>query len=232
MVDLAPPGRRPSVGSIRQHASDADLKGLRDHNESPVPPPVLSPPTRRPGTADRPLSSRKSAWINPLDVHYVRNRDSTPGNGPETPPTNSESAAVSPFSDFEFGVGSKKSGSMKTEQSVHPEGYPSPPASINSIDPLSSVPIVNPDNRPSSSRRNAPPSGLRRVNTLDEIEGPPTPERTVSQTSEDQHLSAIDSASSKPVVRNVRAKRETLAFHQPRQPSMIMDFDGAPEKRW
>ncbi|KAH8180222.1 hypothetical protein LIA77_01741 [Sarocladium implicatum] len=232
MVDLAPPGRRPSIGSIRQHASDADLKGQRDHIESPLAPPALTPPTRRPGTADRPVSSRKSTWINPLDVHYVRSRDSTPGNHPETPPMNNESATMSPFSDFEFGIGSKKPGSAKTEQLAHPEGYPSPPASINSVDPLSSVPSVNPDNRPSSSRRNAPPSGLRRVNTLDEIEGPPTPERTVSQTSEDQHLAVSDNAGGKPVVRNVRAKRETLAFHQPRQPSMIMDFDGLPEKRW
>ncbi|KAL2212834.1 hypothetical protein CC79DRAFT_1318737 [Sarocladium strictum] len=226
MVDLAPPGRRPSVGSLRQASSDADLRGVRGRNESPAPPPVLAPPTRRPGTADRPLSSRKSAWINPFDTPFVR--DPEPVSQPDTPQTNNGSATMSPFSDFEFGLAPKGSSSSKVDRPAN-EGYPSPPASISSIDPLSSVPTVNPDQRPSSSRRNAPPSGLRRVNTLDEIERPPTPERTVSQTSYDQPSTGENKTA---VVRNVRAKRETLAFHQPRQPSMIMDLDGLHEKKW
>ncbi|KAK0392915.1 hypothetical protein NLU13_2409 [Sarocladium strictum] len=225
MVDLAPPGRRPSVGSLRQTTSDTDTRGWRDRNESPVPPPVLSPPSRRPGTGDRPLSSRRSAWINPLDVHYVR--DPAAASQPDTPRTNG-SATTTPFSDFEFGLAPKNS-APKTEP-PSTEGYPSPPASISSVDHLHSVPSVNPDNRPSSSRRNAPPSGLRRVNTLDEVEGPPTPERTLSQTSQEQP--STSDGGGRAVVRNARAQRETLAFHQPRQPSMIMDLDGAHEKRW
>lgn len=169
---------------------------------------------------------------------FDRSSSGRPHQDPETPQT---LLTLSPFSDFEFGLLPQKnsiSGPNKAEfgARVGTEGYPSPPASISSNDPgVVPPPSVNPDTanaRPSSSRRNQPqPSGLRRINTLDDADSPPTPERTVSQASEDQTAHSSTS-SAKSVVRNVRVRRDTMAFHQPRQVSMAMDVDTFQERKW
>ena len=259
MVDLSAPGRRPSVSSLRHHASDANLRGPMAATNGgiiglPVPAnPLAEPSGSRPGTPNRP-GSRKSEWVNPLDVHFVkdngpRSQPGSPGLSPAltlgtsaTTMPKSPLSPASPFSQFEFGLGGelKKTASnasadttlsnndAKMEDRTTTPSQVSPPAP--GVIPRSpTFPVKSPErsisssSRPGISRPSAP-SALRRVETapagtlLDEPS--PTAAAAASPVA-DQHQPGGEA----PVIRNVRAKRDTLAMHTPRRRSFTMEVD-------
>ncbi|KAK2594072.1 hypothetical protein QQS21_008221 [Conoideocrella luteorostrata] len=236
MVDLAPPGRRrPSVGSLRHAASDMNLR------PGTALPTALGGSGLRPGTPSRPASSKKAGWVNPLDVHFCKDpASSRPGTalGPNTAAFAASRAPPTPTSPRNFlgnlDLGPSAGGSevnahtatnpsstfngRKSDEEVTAQnGYPSPPQSDRNSDrAFSPVNVPNSDNGHSSSKRNAP-SGLRKM----DVQGPkslPSPAPSVQRTSEDR--------SEGPIIRNVPARRETMAFHQPRRGSFALDFEG------
>ncbi|KAH6980907.1 hypothetical protein BKA56DRAFT_616732 [Ilyonectria sp. MPI-CAGE-AT-0026] len=206
MVDLAAP-RAPGLGSSRFHSSDLNINTRFNGSSTSLvmPAPIGSPAANRPGTPTRPgtATSKKTEWDNPFHVHFG-GKDSA-GNTPISP-----TAGKNSLEQFEFGIAANHSRDTSNPAIT---GYPSPPPSILSGDqPFSPI---NPDGRPSSSRRNAP-SALRNV----EITGPmalPSPAASVARTSEDVW--------DIPVIRNVQAKRDTLTFHTPRRQSFSMEVD-------
>lgn len=235
MVDLAPPQRRPSVGSLRHAASDLNL---RPGTALPAP---LGGSGLRPGTPSRPSGAVKADWVNPLDVHFCRDPTSS---RPGTPLGSSTTVVAAPttsavpaspknrLGQFDFGQsagGEEASRNIKKnspqtcvtnckpdEEPATQNGYPSPPQSDRNSDrAFSPVNVPASEKLSSSSKRNAP-SALRKV----DVPGPkalPSPAPSVQGSGEDR----ADS----PVVRNVPARRDTFAFHQPRRRSFTMEFE-------
>ncbi|KZZ89412.1 hypothetical protein AAL_07711 [Moelleriella libera RCEF 2490] len=226
MVDLAPPQRRqPSMSSLRHAASDLNLKP-----DVPLPP-VFGGSGPLPGNPGRPASSRKSEWINPLAVHFCKY---PAGNGLE-PNGAIAAASAAPSAvphtgnylgrtDFDQGVrghaGSMNAppmqGQRSDETSVTKHGYPSPPQSDKNSERTLS-PVNVPISEPLASH------GHRVVTSLPkkaDVRGPavlPSPASSSHEGSEDR--------TEAPIIRNVPARRDTLAFHQPRGRSLTMEFE-------
>lgn len=215
MVDLAPPSpRRPSIASLRQSASSSHLKGGRPNISGPIGPPLhllgadasQIAALARPGTA----GSMKKDVLSPLDVQFGMDissmRPHTSAGG---------SAFKSPLSQDNFDIGhSEKGGSIsnKGEGFVGPNGCPSPPPSVKSVE--QGLTRVNTDPRLS---KGPAPSSLRRVNTADH-NGLPSP-----AVSEDRLET--------PVTRTMQARRDTMTFHSPRRRSFNKQVDEGVTRR-
>ncbi|KAF4980312.1 hypothetical protein FZEAL_3629, partial [Fusarium zealandicum] len=209
MVDLSAL-RPPAMGNPRFHSSDVNLN-TRFANDSSTslaaPAAVGAASTSRPATPTRPgTATSRREFENPFNVHFGKDSiSSLPGSPFDTD-------AKSTLDQFEFGLGDDKPAKDEQDQAQpNNTGYPSPPPSIvNAERPFSPA---SQENRPSSSRRNAPaPSGLRNV----DVAGPtalPSPAASVADVWD------------APVIRNVQAKRDTLTFHTPRRKSFAMEVD-------
>ncbi|GAB0136130.1 hypothetical protein EsDP_00004444 [Epichloe bromicola] len=234
MVDLAPPRRRqPSVGSLRHAASDMNFRS------GPGLPAALGGSGLRPGTLSRPATSQKagSEWVNPLDVHFcTASATSRPGKSSHEPNAAVLAAAQAPkapapprnfIGNLNLGpsAGGGEEGQTNhasydhvrksDENHVIRNGYPSPPQSDNNSDRAFSP--VNSDNGVSVNKRNLT-SSLRRM----DVPGPtslPSPPPSAQRTRQDPQEEG-------PTIRNGPARRDTLAFHQPRRPSFAMGFEG------
>ncbi|KAG8406617.1 hypothetical protein J3459_014083 [Metarhizium acridum] len=231
MTDLAPPRRRPSVGSLRHAASDVNLR------PGTALPTALGGSGLRPGTPSRPSGAQKAGWVNPLDVHFCKNSANThPGTplGQNLVATGSAAPGFPnhPTGQFDFGqhtdghetskntnkdVPSATSHSRKSDEViVTPTQYPSPPPpDTNSEGTLSPVNVPAPDSHSPISKRDAP-------GPLGNVDGPeptspPSPMPTAQPTSPDRPGG--------PVVRNLPAWRDTFAFHQPRRHSFTKEFE-------
>lgn len=232
MVDLAPPTKRTSFGSLRHPASDMNLRSTA------ALPHALGGNGLRPGTPSRPAGA-KAEWVNPLAVHFCKDPSSSrPGtsSGPNYAATPALHPPASPQNFLgQFDLGQSAGGEenqtnetndkVETHKSEEPftgqNGYPSPPQSEkdseSAFSPISPPhPPKTESNRPSSSRRNAP-SALRNVD-LNAVGSLPSPAPSVQRVSEDKPDG--------PIIRNVPARRDTLAFHQPLRRSFGMEFEG------
>lgn len=224
MVDLAPPGpRKSSAGSLRQAASSSNLRASRPVISGPISPPVPLPlPTDQasPASLARTATggSSKKDWVNPLDVHFGKDMASAPRPRTASGPS---PAARSPLGRLEFDTddtrsrkGSTASVRTKPDTGEGPDGYPSPPTSVKSVEQG----ISRASTEPKASQLAKPtPSSLRRVNTADPV-GLPSP--TISEERPDS-----------PVVRNVQAKRDTMTFHSPRRRSFTKNVQETAPKR-
>ena len=222
MVDLSATARKQSVSSLRAAPSDLSLRGQWSSGSStnlPLPS-SLGGSGPRVGTPERPSTSggRTREWINPLDVHFVRDT-----SGPASGPQAIASAPKSPLA-LEVNadeVSEDKRGSDNTQSShgtknfdkYHPtanhnNGYPSPPQSISNGD--QSLSPATPDLSNGSSQATSPggPSSL------------PSPATSATSV---QHTS--DERWDAPVIRNVMAKRDTTTFHSPRRRSFTKDIE-------
>lgn len=109
----------------------------------------------------------------------------------------------SPLAQTDLGLGTNhKRIDNSLDGVMGPTGYPSPPQSIKSSDQISTS---NSTESKTLSQTNRPvePSGLRRVNTAEET-------RIPSPATSDDRGEGL-------MIRNVNAKRDTLAFHAPRR---------------
>lgn len=217
MVDLAPPSpRRPSAASLRQSASSSNFKGGRPTISGPIGPPVSLPlgadPSQagipaRPGTA----GSMKKDWVNPHDIQFGKDMSS---GRPHT--SAGPSALKSPLNfEFDIGDGNDSGAGTKAESSIGPNGYPSPPPSVKSVE--QGLTRVNTEPKLSQSSKPPAPSSLRRVNTADQ-------NRLPSPAVSEERLDG-------PVVRNVQARRDTMTFHSPRRRSFAKNVDEGVAKR-
>lgn len=235
MVDLAPPRRRqPSVGSLRHAASDMNFRS------GPGLPAALGGSGLRSGTPSRPATSQKagSEWVNPLDVRFcTASATSRPGKSSHEPNPAVLAAAQAPkapapprnfIGNLNLGpsAGGGEEGQTNhasydhvrksDENHVIRNGYPSPPQSDNNSDRAFSP--VNSDTGGISVNTRNLTSSLRRM----DVPGPtslPSPPPSVQRTRQ-------DSQEEGPTIRNGPARRDTLAFHQPRRPSFAMGFEG------
>ncbi|KND89174.1 hypothetical protein TOPH_06166, partial [Tolypocladium ophioglossoides CBS 100239] len=240
MEDLAPPKGLGS-GGLRQHASEVNLRTNfgGGSTTSLALPAALGGVGVRPGTPSRP-ATRKTEWVNPLDVHFGKD---TSGSRPGTPSGPAANASKSPLGRFEFGVEARTGAAAEAEAEAetdrgvsdtatdepNPEelcetaAYPSPPPSDrNSERAFSPVNLAlspvatacssaNPD-----GRRNAA-SAIRNVDSAAAAGATSSLPSPAPSASGDRWEA--------PVIRNVLAKRDTFTFHQPRRPSFAMQFD-------
>ncbi|OAA36071.1 hypothetical protein NOR_07677 [Metarhizium rileyi] len=224
MVDLVPPQRRPSVGSLRQASSDWNLRS------STVLPIALGGSGLRPGAPSRPSGAQKADWVNPLDVHFCKTSVSTRPSTPLGPNVAAAAAAPvisaspkNPLDQFDFGphadtyIAATSPHKGQLGQGLITEStYPSPPQSDRvSERTVSPVNALAYDHQPSIGKRNAH-SGLRNVD-VSEPKSPPSPVPSFQQTT-DSHSSSLST-------RNVHARRDTFAFHQPRRRSFTKEFE-------
>ncbi|KAK9443535.1 hypothetical protein VB005_02814 [Metarhizium brunneum] len=231
LIDLAPPKRPPSTGSLRHAASHVNLR------------PGMALPTAlggnglRPGTPSRPSGAKKAGWVNPLDVHFCRNPANThPGTPLGRNPVVTGPVALgspnNPTGQFDFGqhtdgqetskntnkhVPSATAHSRKSdEEFVASNQYPSPPPSdTGSEGALSPMNLPALDNHSPTRKRDAA-SSPGNVD-MPEPTSPPSPMPLVQPTSPDR-LGG-------PIVRNSPARRDTFAFHQPRRQSFTKEFE-------
>ena len=111
-------------------------------------------------------------------------------------------------------------GSRRSDERAFEHGYPSPPQSDqsdkNSLRAFSPVNVPSLDTN-SSSRRSKVPSTLRNLDTTAAKGSLPSPAPSLQRVS--------DEKPDGPIIRNVRARRDTFAFHQPRRQSFTMEFE-------
>ncbi|KAF4956924.1 hypothetical protein FSARC_11441 [Fusarium sarcochroum] len=205
MVDLGAP-RAPGMGNPRFHSSDANLNtrfGNGSSTSLAAPGPISanrSDTPTRPGTA---VSTREPE--NPFNIHFGKDSVSSIPTTPMDEPIGHEH--------FKFNHGDDNTKDIRSKSPIPPanNGYPSPPPSI-----LNAERSLSPDNRPSSSRQNAPTApSLRNPSTA----GPmslPSPAVSVARSEDTWDA---------PVIRNVTAKRDTFTFHTPRRQSFAMEMD-------
>ncbi|GAO19817.1 hypothetical protein UVI_02059180 [Ustilaginoidea virens] len=243
LVDLEPPKRRPSVGSLRHVSSDLHL--------GPVAalPAALGGSGIRPGNPNRPAASRNAEWVNPLDVHFGKDQTSqrpgpaaavaatvpavavTPPSNvgqtdgahgrvePSKPTTATAAAAAAAAAATASGYPAPSHAQNSAEETVILNGHPSPPASHRYSDAAASS-SLNDDTSgiyPSAGEFKANASGALTQSDVPEMEPLPSPATSVRGTSEER--------TEGPVVRNVPVRRDTLAFHQPRRPSCALEFE-------
>jgi hypothetical protein len=223
MVNLSVTGHSalPSMSSLRQHGSEANLRTrLNAGNGSSAS--LVIPPgfSSRPGTP----SGGKQNWINPLDVHFCR--DPVPA-GPKSPLGQFELKLKLP-SDNASLMGDKKEDEPKElpGSTSPPKSYPSPPQSVKGLErPDRSN--MNIDLRPSSSKRNiAPPSNLREVrNASPNVRGPNVPASLPSPAASAPRSSDERQQWGAPVIQDVSAKRDTLTYKAPKRQSLSMDIE-------
>lgn len=209
MVDLSAPARKQSVSSLRYQTSEANLKNPWMNNSTanlPLPSP-LSGSGPRIGTPDRPSTANgpRKEWINPLDVHFGKDPTGAPPSLAST-----EAPARSPLG-LEFSPDDKDETPTKVSspvketahpfknETVHKNGYPSPPQSVSNADQTLSPTV----------------SDLSMVNGHIDPSSLPSPAASAPRTSEERWDA--------PVIRNVSAKRDTTTFHSPRRRSFTMD---------
>ncbi|KAG5952404.1 hypothetical protein E4U53_000968 [Claviceps sorghi] len=240
MVDLAgPQPRRPSIGSLRCAASDMNLRSTTALPAAPG-----GGDCMRPGIPSRPALSNKADWVNPLDVHSCKDSPRSPLRTPHEPkPT---ALAVSPaqkaksppvvrkrlpgspsVASSEAGDGGRDRRYASLDHTRHfsenhviRNGYPSPTQSdMNAEGPLSPVHCARSDIgvAPSDSRNLS--SSLRQVE-VPRAKPLPSPAASLPGTSEERKVV--------PVIRTAQARRETIAFHQPRGRSLTMEFEHVP----
>ncbi|KHO01346.1 uncharacterized protein MAM_00347 [Metarhizium album ARSEF 1941] len=218
MADLASPRRRPSVGSLRHVASDWNTR------PGTAFPAALQTSGFQPGVPSRTPGNQKAGWISPSDIHLCKNpaniRPATPlGQNPFVTAPATPRSPKSPLaqSDFEQHTGRGEHANTSAlpftvhngkldKEIVTQTANPSPPPSdTNSEGALSPVNVPASENRPPLSGGNAP-SALKNVDMPEPI-SIPSPEGLI--------------------VRSVRARRDTFAFHQPRRQSFTMEFEGS-----
>ncbi|UNI13593.1 hypothetical protein JDV02_000321 [Purpureocillium takamizusanense] len=232
MTDLAP----PSMGALRHNASESNLRTnfAGGSTTSLALPASLGGTGARPGTPSRPTTS-KAEWVNPLHVHFCK---STSDSRPGTPAT-AGAPPKSPLSQFEFDW---KPAPVPTEPSIElvpgvqqaehqptaeRHGYPSPPGSDRDSDGVFSPANSKPTSaalklQPSTNSRSKGPSALRKVDQVTTSLPSPTPSSP---------LAGGDDKPDTPLIRNVPARRDTLAFHQPRRLSVKMEFDDERQEK-
>ncbi|WYZ39310.1 hypothetical protein EsH8_III_001224 [Colletotrichum jinshuiense] len=234
LVDLGAPGGK---GGIRPVGSEANLN-MRFNNGSMASlnnfasPPIItggSRPNSRPGT---PNSPTRKAWVNPLDVHFVRDgtgsrSDGTLSPAPSAAPSGYHSPSLSPLptptvanaprsplGQFEFNLNpsdSSKDDSLTPAPLSPTKAYPSPPQSING-----SLPLLKTDFKPKTS-----------VSTVRDAHRPgpaslPSPTTSTGRSSDEERFFP------RPIIQNVAAKRDTLTITTPRRQSFSMNIHEDP----
>ncbi|PWI68272.1 hypothetical protein PCL_02041 [Purpureocillium lilacinum] len=245
MTDLTP----PSMGALRHNASESNLRTnfANGSTTSLALPASLGGTGARPGTPSRPTTT-KAEWVNPLHVHFCKS------NSASRPGTPTVATPKSPLGQFEFDLKPAPAptkaptrtpadapAEAQAEAPVEPaprskqnerqpvaerHGYPSPPGSDRSSDgafpPLNpSLASAAPDLQPSTDNRRNAPSALSKVDRAAASLPSPTPSSP---------LTGSEDKPDTPVIHNVPARRDTLAFHQPRRLSVKMEFDDERQK--
>ncbi|KAG5960265.1 hypothetical protein E4U57_000211 [Claviceps arundinis] len=235
LVDLASPRRRqPSVGSLRCAASDMNLRSSTAH------PATLSGGANRQGLPNRPATSHKAEWVNPLGVHYPQDPGISHLRTGHTPNDSALAASPIPRANTDLAAPRRLPANRSLSSSdwrdvsrdtnhtsvdrahqsdddhVIRNGYPSPPQSEdNSERAFSPAHCAISDNVVSVNKRN-PSSSLRKM----EVPGEKDllePHSSLHQTRQERNDA--------PIIRTVPARRDTIAFHSPRGRSLTMEFE-------
>ncbi|KAK5988607.1 hypothetical protein PT974_10093 [Cladobotryum mycophilum] len=220
MIDLSASRRQPSLGNTGQFPAVPVSRPWMKSNGSTtslVMPEPFGNHGTRPGTPSRPNGTRKSEWVNPLDVHFCK--DPASSTRPGSSSGSNDAKYKSPLGQFQFGAHGDAEGrmTMEMDQDImdNDNGYPSPPHSIESgeLRPSISVTSTNHHNLTISTGfgNGFGPAPL------------PSPVPSAPRTSEDK--------GEIPVIRNVKAKRDTLTFLSPRRTSFTMAIEEADKER-
>ncbi|KAL7947508.1 hypothetical protein V8C42DRAFT_288170 [Trichoderma barbatum] len=258
MVDLSVP-RKPSESSLRHGIDGAGFKPWMKPNASmtnlAVPDPFGVDGSGRPGMPSRPAGSRKSDWVNPLDIHFNKKSGSTSksstraGSGsvqaaasksplsksdltaepePEPEPAKRVSRGLDGFEEFgEPGpdVGIRGSGYA---------GYPSPPQSVETEDQWPPMALAGGETGAETDAEQETETDVEAEveASLHEMQNQFNAPGFANGPSPTMLPSPSSSTSRKsedkrasPVIRNVQAKRDTLTFLSPRRRSFTMAIE-------
>ncbi|KAL3965285.1 hypothetical protein ACCO45_002289 [Purpureocillium lilacinum] len=218
MTDLTP----PSMGALRHNASESNLRTnfANGSTTSLALPASLGGTGARPGTPSRPTTT-KAEWVNPLHVHFCKS------NSASRPGTPTVATPKSPLGQFEFDL---KPAPAPTKA---PTRTPADaPAEAQAEAPVEPAPRSKQNERqpvaerhgypsPPGSDRSSDGAALSKVDRAAASLPSPTPSSP---------LTGSEDKPDTPVIRNVPARRDTLAFHQPRRLSVKMEFDDERQK--
>ncbi|KAG5967289.1 hypothetical protein E4U58_002196 [Claviceps cyperi] len=238
LMDLASPRRRqPSVGSLRCASSDMNLRSSTAHLAT------LSGGVNRQGMPNRPATSNKAEWVNPLGVHHPQDPASSHLRTGHAPNATALAASPIPRANTDLAAPRRLPGNRSLSSSdwrdvsrdtnhisvnhahqsdddhVIRNGYPSPPQSENNSErAFSPAHCAISDNFVSVNKRNLS-SSLRKMEVPGEKELP-EPHSSLHQT--------LQERKDAPIIRTVPARRDTIAFHSPRRRSFTMEFEYTP----